>query len=625
MTKKIRIADYIAQRCVDAGAKHVFLVTGGGAMHLNDGFGRHPELTPVCFHHEQAAAIAAESYYRVTNRLAVLNVTTGPGGINALNGVYGAYVDSLGMLVVSGQVKRETYLRNYQIPLRQLGDQEVDIVSMVRPIVKYATVLQDPLKIKVVMDKAIFLATYGRPGPVWVDVPVDVQGTLIDPSELIGFDGNLLDLSSDPDVTENTKLELSCNFMEVSDADVYKVVEKLKSAKRPVLFAGAGVRLSGMYQEFLSLVDKLKIPVVTGWNAHDVLANDSLYFAGRPGTVGDRAGNFTVQNADFLMVLGSRLNIRQVSYNWNSFAQNAWKVMVDIDRAELDKPTLQTDLKIQADLRSFLPKLTKALSDFSSPDSHQKYLDWCRDRVFKYPTVLAEYKSTDSTLNPYVFMDELFKELGTDDVVITGNGSACVISFQAAKLKQGQRLYTNSGCASMGYDLPASIGASIAIGNKKVICLAGDGSLMMNLQELQTMVGYKLPIKVIVLNNNGYLSIRQTQQAYFSDNMFGIGPDDGVTLPDFVRLANAMNIKSCRVNSLTEWKTDEVKAMLNSEDSVLIEVVLDPNQQFSPKLASRKLDDGTMISPSLEDMAPFLSRQELSDNLLIQADLNLNK
>ncbi|HEY0268449.1 MAG TPA: thiamine pyrophosphate-binding protein, partial [Methyloradius sp.] len=262
MAKKIRVADYIAQRSAEAGAKHVFLVTGGGAMHLNDAFGRHSSLTPVCFHHEQAAAMAAESYYRMANRLAVLNVTTGPGGINALNGVYGAYVDSVGMLVVSGQVKRETYLRNYSIPLRQLGDQEVDIVSMVRPIVKYATVLDDPLKVKVVMDKAIFLATYGRPGPVWIDVPIDVQATLIDTDELVCFDGDLQSLSCDPDVTINTKLELNNKFEDVLDSDIQEIIEKIESAKRPVLFAGSGVRLSGMYEEFLKLVNALKIPVV---------------------------------------------------------------------------------------------------------------------------------------------------------------------------------------------------------------------------------------------------------------------------------------------------------------------------------------------------------------------------
>jgi acetolactate synthase-1/2/3 large subunit len=616
MANKIRVADYIAQRAVEAGAQHVFLVTGGGAMHLNDAFGRHPNLTPVCFHHEQAAAMAAESYYRVTNRLALLNVTTGPGGINALNGVYGAYTDSLGMLVVSGQVKRETYLRNYSMPLRQLGDQEIDIVSMVKPIVKYSTVLQDPLQIGVVMDKAIYLATHGRPGPVWIDVPVDVQSILIDPAPLPRFSGDIDELSQDKDITENTRYELLEKITPLNEKLIEELVSQLKKSIRPAIFVGAGIRISGMYQAFLNLVDQLKIPVVSGWNAHDTLTNDNLYYAGRPGTVGDRAGNFTVQNADFLLILGSRLNIRQVSYNWKSFAHKAWKVMVDIDKAELEKPTLQIDLKIHADLKEFIPLLTKALQNYKSPLEHQNYLAWCKERVATYPTVLPQYYNTKDKINPYVFIQELFKVLSDDDVIVTGNGSACVVTFQAAQLKKGQRLFTNSGSASMGYDLPGAIGASLALNKKRVICLAGDGSLMMNLQELETMQGYKLPIKLIVLNNHGYASIRQTQEAYFSDNLFGIGPEDGVTLPDFIALGKALKIPSIKVNSIEEWLSDSVQALLNSKDSALIEVMIDPKQTFSPKLASKKLPDGTMVSPALEDMAPFLSKEELARNTL---------
>lgn len=616
MANKIRVADYIALRCVEAGAKHVFLVTGGGAMHLNDAFGRNKNLEPVCFHHEQAAAIAAESYYRLTNRLAVLNVTTGPGGINALNGVYGAYVDSLGMLVVSGQVKRETYLRNYPIALRQLGDQEVDIVSIARSVVKYATVLQDPLTVRQVMDKAIYLANHGRPGPVWVDVPVDVQGSLIDPEELTPFTAGNAGLMLDPDVSPNTLLELSEVDSSLLSKQVNEIVERLKRAKRPVVFAGMGVRISGMHQEFLELLDTLSVPVVTGWNAHDVLTNDSPYYAGRPGTVGDRAGNFAVQNADFLLVLGSRLNIRQVSYNWKSFASNAWKAMVDVDQSELDKPTLSIDLKICANLKEFIPAFRGELNTYQSSDEHSKYLDWCRERVKLYPTVLPEYFEKQEPINLYAWMKNLFDRLRDDDVVVTGNGSACVVSFQAAKLKDGQRLYTNSGNASMGYDLPAAIGASIALGGKRVICLAGDGSLMMNLQELQTVVGYKLPIKIVVINNNGYHSIRQTQQAYFSDNLFGIGPDDGVTLPDFVELAKAFKIPSVGVRTMDEWNSQLVQSLFNSDQSALIELFVDSEMPFSPKLASRKLPDGTMVSPSLEDMAPFLPREELAKNLL---------
>ena len=614
----IRVADYIAKRTHEAGAKHVFLVTGGGAMHLNDAFGRHKGLTPVCFHHEQGASIAAESYFRVSNRVAILNVTTGPGGINALNGVYGAYVDSLAMIVISGQVKKETYLRNYSIPLRQLGDQEVDITSMVRPIVKYATVLQDPKKIRVVMDKAIFLATYGRPGPVWIDIPIDIQSTLIEYTSLESYQGGIEGLIKDPDVTENTKFELT--KLKLFDdpkfkLDIDQIVEKLINSKRPVVFAGMGVRLSGMHSQFLDLIEKLKVPVVTGWNAHDVLTNDSPFYVGRPGTVGDRAGNFAVQNADFLLVLGSRLNIRQVSYNWKSFAANAWIAMIDVDGAELEKPTLNIDLKIHARLQDFIPYFNKLLDGYLTPDNHYSYLSWCRQRISQYPVVLSEYK-TSSKLNPYVFLDYLIKQLKNDDVIVTGNGSAAVVSFQVAELKLGQRMYSNSGNASMGYDLPAAIGACIALGGKRVICIAGDGSLMMNLQELQTLVGYNLPVKVIVINNNGYHSIRQTQQAYFSDNMIGVGPEDGVTLPDFVALAEAFKISAKAVRVMSDWNTSEVNEMMLNDKPVLIEVFVDPEQAFSPKLASRKLDDGTMVSPSLEDMAPFLPREELKKNMI---------
>lgn len=614
---KQRVADYIASRCVEAGAKHVFLVTGGGAMHLNDAFARNKRLSPVCFHHEQAAAIAAESYYRVSNRLAVVNVTTGPGGINALNGVFGAYVDSLGMLVVSGQVKRETMAMNYPLPLRQLGDQEVDIVAMVRTVVKYATVLQEPHKTKEVLDKAIFLATHSRPGPVWIDVPVDVQSSLIAPDELAGWNNDdTAALLTDPDVSENTKAELAALCKRDVAPAIAQILRRLDQAERPVILAGTGVRAADMQHEFLQLADRLKIPVVTGWNAHDLVANDNPYYAGRPGTVGDRAGNFAVQNADFLLVLGCRLNIRQISYNWASFASRAWKVMVDADSAELNKPTLNIDLKLHADLKDFIPAFNTALAGHQPRSEHTAYLQWCLERVKTYPTVLPEYRRQQAPINPYFFIETLFAGLTADDVVVAGNGSACVIGFQAANLKQGQRLYTNSGDASMGYDLPAALGASIALDGKRIVCLAGDGSLMMNLQELQTVVGYGYPVKVIVLNNRGYHSIRQTQQAYFADNLFGIDADNGVSLPDFVAVAKAFNIRAAKVSSIDDWREAEVTELMQNNEPVLIEVMLDPEQPFSPKLASRKREDGSMVSPSLEDMAPFLDRDELARNII---------
>ena len=614
---RIRIADYIARRCVEAGAKHVFLITGGGAMHLNDAFNRNQNLETFCFHHEQAAAIAAESYFRINQIPAVLNVTTGPGGINALNGVFGAYVDSCAMLVVSGQVKRETYVGNFPDALRQLGDQEVRIVDMVRPVVKYATVLNDPSKVKAVMDKAIFLATYGRPGPVWVDVPVDVQSALVNEADLIHWDQNhKMDLVEDPDITENTKQELMKLGVQNLGASIDQIVSRLMASKRPVIFVGTGVRLSGTHTLFLALIEKLQIPVVTGWNAHDNIGDDCKFYAGRPGTVGDRPGNFAVQNADFVLILGARLNIRQISYNWKEFAPLAWKAMVDVDLAELSKPTLKIDCPVHADLKAFLPLLLKQCSDYQANESHTEFLNWCQARRHLYPVVLPSYFETTDTLNPYVFIESLFEGLTPEDIVIAANGSACVIGFQAAKIKLGQRFFTNSGNASMGYDIPAAIGASIASGAKRIICLAGDGSAMMNLQELQTIVGYKLPIKVLILNNNGYQSIKQTQTAYFPDNVFGTEPTNGVSFPNFTNLAIAFGMPGVQVTTLQQWGSPEVQEVLNSDGPALIDVLVDEKQGFAPKLTSRKADDGTMISPRLEDMSPFLSREELASNMI---------
>ena len=519
--------------------------------------------------------------------------------------------------MVSGQVKNETYLKNYKTNLRQLGDQEVDIVSMVKPITKYAVTVKDPREIKDIMDKAIYFLTNGRPGPVWIDVPIDVQGSLIDPDKLKGFDGDIKKLVNDPGVTDNTKLELSTKS-NLNDKTFDIIFEKLKKASRPVILAGTGVSISKMSKQFLKLIKKLKIPIVTGWNAHDLISNDNEYYAGKPGTVGDRPGNFTVQNSDLLIVLGCRLNIRQISYNWKAFAPKAFKIMIDIDQAELDKPTLKIDYKIKADLKNFIPIFIQKIQDvnYTCTKEHKKYLMWCKERVIEYPVVLQEYvNKKNKKINPYAFTDELFNLLDKDDVVITGNGSACVITFQAAKIKQGQRLYTNSGSASMGYDLPASIGAAIAKKGKRIICLAGDGSLMMNLQELQTMQGYNLPIKVFILNNEGYVSIKQTQEAYFSDNISGVGPKSGVSMPNFIELGKALNIPNIKVTKLSQLSSSKFLKMLNDNKSGIFEISIDPNQGFSPKLTSRKLDDGTMVSPSLHDMSPFLDKDELAKNI----------
>jgi acetolactate synthase I/II/III large subunit len=603
----MRVADLLAQELADSGLRRVFMVTGGGAMHLNDALGRNPMLDVVCCHHEQACSMAAESYARTSNLPAAVNVTSGPGGINALNGVFGAFVDSIPMIVISGQVKRETLVSSYALPLRQLGDQEVDIVAMARPVCKDAILLADPQEARYEIQRALWLARAGRPGPVWIDVPIDVQSAPVDPDSLRRFDpqaeGESAMLPAERGAKSGGGLE----------AELEAALVKLGQSERPVLLVGAGVRLAGAHDLFLRVADKLGIPVATGWNAHDAVWNNHPLYVGRPGTVGDRAGNFAVQNADFLLVLGSRLNIRQVSYNWQAFARAAFVVMVDADAAELAKPTLSVDLPVQADLAEALQMLEDLT--YTQAPAHGRYLAWCRERVARYPVVLDEYAKRSDPVNPYVFVQKLFDELDEDDIVVTGDGTACVVTFQAAELKKGQRLFTNSGSASMGYDLPAAIGAWCAA-QRRVICLAGDGSIMMNLQELQTIVGRNMDIKVIVLKNDGYSSIRQTQENYFPDNVVGCGPESGLTFPDFVRLGDAIGFATRRCSSHLDL-SEKLRETISSEGPQLLEVVLDPEQPFSPKLSSRQLEDGSMVSSPLEDLAPFLSRGELAENMLI--------
>jgi acetolactate synthase I/II/III large subunit len=604
----LRVAGYIAQLLADGGVNRVFMVTGGGAMHLNDAFGREPRLATVFNHHEQACAIAAESFARLSGRPAVVSVTSGPGGINALNGVYGAYVDSIPMVVVSGQVKRETLVTSYSMPLRQLGDQEVNIVSMASPICKMATLLDDPDETRFTLDRALWLAVSGRPGPVWIDVPIDVQSALIEPDDQRRFDP-LRDGSEASPPSETGLLVGQALADQLRSA-----LKHLASAKRPVILVGTGVRLSGAHETFLRVIDKLGIPVVTGFNAHDVLWNNHPLYAGRPGTVGDRGGNFAVQNADYLLVIGCRLNVRQISYNFAAFARAAFTVMIDVDEAELSKPTLSIDLPIHAELSAALELME--LLPYRHKEAHGEYLTWCQERSRLYPVVLAEYWEKDEPVNPYCFAHALFKALDEDDIVVTADGTACVVTFQTAHIKPGQRMFSNSGCASMGYDLPAAIGAQYAAPSKRVVCVAGDGSIMLNLQELQTITGNGLPIKLILLNNNGYSSIRQTQQNYFPDNVVGCGPESGLTFPDYCEIGAAFGFEVRRCGSHRELDAS-INDVLTRDGPQLLEVMLDPEQPFSPKLSSRQLDDGRMVSSPLEDLAPFLSRSELAENMLI--------
>lgn len=586
-----KVSDFIADYLAQAGVKHVFMLTGGGAMHLNDSLAKHPELTVIFNHHEQASAMAAEAYARVSNRIAVVNVTTGPGGLNTLNGVFGAWTDSIPMLIISGQVRYDTTVRSTGLDLRQMGDQEFDIINCVEHMTKYAKMITDPNQIKYRLQKALYLASNGRPGPVWLDIPLNIQSALVNPLELAEF-----------------TVPLQCT----PKYDVQKILDHVKAAQRPVILVGTGIRLADQHQNVLQLLETLQIPVVTAFNAHDVMTNDHPLYAGRAGTVGDRAGNFAVQNADLLLILGCRLNIRQIGYNFKAFARAAYKIMVDIDAAEMQKPSLSIDLAVHANLRDFIPQLLEQVQPIQKLD----WLDWCKARVAKYSVVEDEYWEREDLINPYCFMHVLAKNLPADQITVTANATACITAFQTFKIKSGQRLFSNSGSASMGYDLPAAIGAAIATG-RSIVCIAGDGSLQQNLQELATIRELNLAIKIFVLNNQGYHSIRQTQTNYFAQPLVGVDKHSGLFFPDLRSLARAYELEyfSCSKHSKME---DVIKQCLSLDGACLCEVMITPEQSFAPKMSSKRLADGRMISRPLEDMAPFLSRAELLENMLIE-------
>ena len=598
----MKLSDYLIGQLADWGVRHIFLVTGGGAMHLNDSIGKEARIQFVCNHHEQASAMAAEAYARVSGLPGVVNVTTGPGGINALNGVFGAWTDSIPMLVVSGQVKRETCMRALGITgLRQLGDQEADIVAMVANITKYAVLVDDPLSIRYHLERAWHLAQGGRPGPCWLDIPVDVQGMSIDPATLRGYD---------PAEDESA---LNTIDGEQLTSDCREVLDRIRNAKRPAILAGTGVRAALAIAEFDELCHRLGVPVTTAWT-HDLIASDDPLFCGRQGTIGDRAGNFTVQSADLLLILGSRLNIRQTSYNWQSFARQAFKIQVDVDAAEFHKPTVQPNLAIHCDLKRFLREMLRQCdTGHVRPETHAKWLGWCRERVQRYPVVQERQRNAGPPLNPYYFIEQLSTKLAEDDVIVCGNATSCIVPFQTLRLRKLQRLISNSGSASMGYDLPAAIGAAFARPGKRVICLAGDGSIQMNIQELQTVIHHRLPLKIFVLNNSGYLSMRMTQSGFFG-RLTGESAATGTSFPNMVKIGCAYGIPSIRIDCASQL--DQVDRALAADGPALIDVVLDPNQEFEPRSKARQLPDGKIVSPTLEDMYPFLDNTELMDNVI---------
>ena len=594
----MRVTDYIFKYLADYGVKHVFLVTGGGAMHLNDALKNENRIKYFCTYHEQGAAIAAEGYARAKGSLAVVNVSSGPAVTNALTGVIGQWLDSVPVLYLSGQVKYETTTGSdpNNLSLRQLGDQEINVIEMVKGVTKYAKMITEPQSIKQELNKAVNLATTGRPGPVWLDIPLNVQGALIDEKSL----------SSE---------KINNSSLTIEDDTVSSVINEIKKAKRPIFVAGHGIRIAKAEKEFIKLVDSLKIPVLSTFNGMDLISSKSDNFIGRIGTLGSRAGNFALQNADLIVFFGTRNNIRQISYNWSSFGKNAKKIIVDIDYAELNKKTIKGDIIIQSDAKDFINKLSAKVPKSFNID--KKWKEWCLLRKNKYPIVLREYKvSNKNSVNPYFFVEELTTMMSENAIIVAGNGSACVVLFQAGIVKSGQRFIYNSGCASMGYALPASIGASLAV-NRDVICITGDGSIQMNIQELQSIKHHKLPIKIFILNNQGYSSMKLTQTTFFNKNFIGCNESSGISFPDNSKLADLYGLKYFKIDS-TSKMTDVIKKILSYSGGVLCEVMLTKDYVIAPKLTSERRPDGSMVTKPLEDLYPFLDRDEFLSNMIVK-------
>ncbi len=604
---KIRLADYVANFLVEHGVTDVFSVVGGGAMHLNDALGHNEGLKVTYNHHEQACAIAAEAYARIDNKIAAVCVTTGPGGTNALTGVLGGWLDSIPMFIISGQVRYDTTAR-YALEytgerLRAMGDQEYDIVRSVEPMTKYATMIEDISQIRYALEKAWHLATTGRPGPVWIDIPVNYQGFYIETDELEGYDPAEDDAKLPP---------------KVSDDVVNTVIEKIKRAKRPVFHTGYGIRLSGGYNVFREVAEKLNIPIVTYWNAVDLIEDDNPLYVGRAGNMGDRPGNWAIQNADLVIALGTRISIRQVGYNWKTWARSAEVIMIDIDKAEMKKPTLHVDMPIWADAKDFLEKMNSLIED-DKVFTGTEWLETCQNWKKNYPVVDdSKWNSSEDGANVYAFMKYMSGKLPENSLTAVSNGACCVVGNQAYVIKKGSRMANNSAVASMGYGLPAAIGTCIGGRRKETICLEGDGSIMMNLQELQTVLTNKLPIKIFLINNNGYHSIRITQNNLFKDHCkVGIGEESGdLSFPVFEKIAKAFGYPYFSAHS-NEEMTSVVDEVLSMDGPVFCEIFTDTKQVWEPKSATKRLEDGTLVSPPLEDLAPFLPREELKNIMIV--------
>jgi len=595
----MRVADFVAKFILEElDVKHVFTLTGAGIMHLTDGLACNKKLKTICPHHEQTASMALEAYSRATENFGVGIFTTGPGSTNAITGLAGAWQDSVPCLFISGQVKlAEASSQSGIKKLRQFGVQELDIIPIVESITKYAVTITQPEKIRYELEKASHIAKSGRPGPVWIEIPMDIQSAKIS-DELEKFEN---EQSENPEINEN---------------QIKSVIELLQNAKRPLIISGQGVRIAGAIELLTKFVKLFKIPVVTSYLGIDTIRHDEESYIGKIGVKGERAGNLAMQNSDLILSIGSSLHVSVIGYNYKQFARGAKKIIIDIDEITHKKKTIDIDQFVHADAKDFLNILLKQLTEGDSLN-YASWLEMCNKWKKKYPTCLPEYKNTKDEINSYFLIEQICKNSKAGDIFVSDAGGTFYAVSQAVTLtKPNQRYIPSSAMATMGYSLPAAIGISIATGNR-VISFTGDGSLQQNIQEFQTLVEYNLPVKLFVLNNDGYHSIRTSQTNYFQKRYIGESSKSGISFPDTVKIAEAYGVKAFRIDQPSQI-TNVVNQVLNYDGPVVCDVIVPREQEIIPTVASRVNDDGSMSSRPLEDMYPFLDRKEYKNNLFVK-------
>ena len=624
----MKLSDYVIRFLADLGIRHIFYVSGGGAMHLNDSLGRNKQTEGVCMLHEQGASIAAEAYARISESYGACLVTSGPGGTNAVTGLAGAYYDSTPVIFLSGQVKRDDLVGNQGI--RQFGIQETDILSIVKSITKYAVQIQQPADIRYEMEKAAAIAKAGRPGPVWVDIPLDIQASRIEPGELRPYRTEPEEQiqqaqtvsQQEPGEEQNSAVN-GCQTGEGQQNDtqtdtrqpdkrIGQVFDLLHKAERPLVLLGNGIRLAGAVDEAREFYEALGAPVVTSWNGVDLIEDSHPLFYGRPGSVGHRHANFIQQNADLVLTIGSRLNLLSTGYNYDNFLGNATHIMVDIDENEMHKKSVHPDLEVVCDAKYFLLKMLEKKDELYTAQD-KRWITYCNDMRERYPVFIPEAEPREGYVSTYRLVEEVSRQMTGEDIYqFTSSGTSVDIAMKVFRVKRGQRAFLTKGLAAMGFDIPACIGSCIASGGRRTVCVTGDGSAAMNIQELEVIRRRNLPVKLFITDNGGYSMIYGSQNGNFKGRLTGCTPESGLTLPDMRKAAEAFGIKSLSLDSETDLESVVAEA-LGYDGPVVCRVRADIEQKIVPKQANYMKEDGQMASRPLDDMAPLLDREELEE------------